>query len=57
MDTDEADLDMLFIMSFESQAQLEAAAAHMTAVEDLSTDQHGQRWSQLRNCRFTCWED
>ena len=57
MDTDEADLDTLFIMSFESQAQLEAAAAHMTAVEYLSTDQHGQRWSQLRNCRFTCWED
>ena len=57
MDTDEANLDTFFIMSFESRAQLEAAVAHMTATEDLSTDQHRQLWNQMDSYRFTCWED
>ena len=57
MDTDEADLDTFFVMSFESRAQLEAAVAHMTATEDLSTDQHRQLWNQMDSYRFTCWED
>ena len=30
MDTDEADLDTFFVMSFESRAPLERAVAHMT---------------------------
>ena len=57
MDTDEADLDTFFVMSFESRVQLEAAVAHMTATEDLSTDQHRQLWNQMDSYRFTCWED
>ena len=57
MDTDDADLDTFFVMSFESRVQLEAAVAHMTATEDLSTDQHRQLWNQMDSYRFTCWED
>ena len=57
MDTDEADLDTFFIMSFESRTQLEAAVAHMTDTEDLSTERHRQLWHQLDSYRFTCWED
>ena len=57
MDTDEADLDTFFVMSFESRVQLEAAVAHMNAMEDLSTDQHHQLWNQMDSYRFTCWED
>ena len=57
MDTDEADLDTFFIMSFESRTQLEAAVAHMTDTEDLSTERHRQLWQQLDSYRFTCWED
>ena len=57
MDTDEADLDTFFIMSFESRTQLEAAVAHMTEPEALSTDHHRQLWNQLDSYRFTCWED
>ena len=57
MDTDEADLDTFFIMSFESRAQLEEAVAHMTGSEDLSADTHRQLWGQLDSYRFTCWED
>ena len=34
MDTDEADLDKFFIMSFENGAQLEEKVAHMTSSED-----------------------
>ena len=57
MDTDEADLVTFFVMSFESRVQLEAAVAHMNAMEDLSTDQHRQLWNQMDSYRFTCWED
>ena len=57
MDTDEADLDTFFVMSFASRTQLEAAVAHMTNTEDLSTDHHRQLWNQLDSYRFTCWED
>ena len=57
MDTDEADLDTFFVMSFESRVQLEAAVTHMTATEDLSSDQHRQLWNQMDSYRFTCWED
>ena len=56
MDTDEADLDTFFIMSFEDRAQLEEAVAHMTGSEDLSADTHRQLWGQLDSYRFTCWE-
>ena len=57
MDTDEADLDTFFIMSFENRAQLEEAVAHMTGSEDLSAETHRQLWQQLDSYRFTCWED
>ena len=57
MDTDEADLDSFFILSFENRAQLEEAVAHMTGSEDLSADKHRQLWDQLDSYRFTCWED
>ena len=57
MDTDEADLDTFFVMSFENRTQLEEAVAHMTGSEDLSADTHRQLWQQLDSYRFTCWED
>ena len=57
MDTDEADLDIFFVMSFESRAQLEEAVTHMTGSEDLSSETHRQLWDQLDSYRFTCWED
>ena len=57
MDTDEADLDTFFIMSFESRAQLEEAVAHMTGSGDVSAETHRQLWQQLDSYRFTCWED
>jgi len=57
MDTDEANLDTFFIMSFESKAQLEEAVAHMTGTKDLSSETHRQLWGQLDSYRFTCWED
>ena len=57
MDTDEADLDMFFFMSFESLTQLEAAMARMIETGDLYTDHHRQLWNQLDSYRFTCWED
>ena len=57
MDTDEADLDTLFVMSFASRAQLEEAVAHMTGSKDLSSETHRQLWGQLDSYRFTCWED
>jgi len=57
MDTDEADLDTFFIMSFENKAQLEEAVAHMTGSKDLSSGTHRQLWGQLDSYRFTCWED
>ena len=57
VDTDEADLDTFFIMSFKSRAQLEEAVPHMTGSEDLSADTHRQLWGQLDSYRFTCWED
>ena len=57
MDTDEADLNTLFVMSFESRAQLEEAVAHMAGSEDLSAHTHRQLWGQLESYRFTCWED
>ena len=57
MDTDEGDLDKLFIMSFENRAQLEEAVAHMTSPADLSAETHRQLLQQLDSYRFTCWED
>jgi hypothetical protein len=57
MDTDEADLDTFFIMSFEDRAQLEEAVAQMTGSADLSAETHRQLWDQLDSYRFTCWED
>ena len=57
MDTDEADLDTFFILSFENRAQLEEAVAHMTGSEDLSADTHRQLWDQLDSYRSTCCED
>ena len=54
MDTDEADLDKFFIMSFENRAQLEEAVAHMTGSEDLAADTRRQLWQQLDSYRFTC---
>ena len=56
MDTDEADLDTFFIMSFESRTQLEAAVTHMTETDGLYQDHHRQLWNQLDSYRFTCWE-
>ena len=57
MDTDEADLDTFFIMSFENRTQLEAAVVHMAGSGDVPADTHRQLWSQLEKYRFTCWED
>ncbi len=57
MDTDEADLDTFFIMSFENPAQLEEAVARMTGSENLSADTRRQLWTELGGYRFTCWED
>ena len=57
MDTDEADLNTFFVMSFESRAQLEEAVTHMTGSEDVSAGTHRQLWGQLDSYRFTCWED
>ena len=50
VDTDEADLDTFFIMSFKSRAQLEEAVPHMTGSEDLSlirTDNSGVSWTAI----------
>lgn len=57
MDTDEADLDTFFIMSFDNLAELEQAVAHMTGSKDVSADTLRQLWLQLESYRFTCWED
>ena len=57
MDTNEADLDTFFIMSFENRTQFERAVAHMTGSKDLSADTHRQLLYQLDSYRFTCWED
>ena len=57
MDTDEADLDTFFIMSFDNLAELEQAVAHMTGSKDVSADTLRPLWLQLESYRFTCWED
>ena len=57
MDTDEADLESFFIMSFEDRAQLEEAVAQMSGSAGLPAETHRQLWDQLDSYRFTCWED
>ena len=57
MDTDEADLDLLFTLSFETREQLEASIKLMTERVGLGTGLHENLWSQLNDYRFTCWEE
>ena len=57
MDTDEADLETFFIMSYEDRAQLEEAVAQMSGSAGLPAETHRQLWDQLDSYRFTCWED
>ncbi len=57
MDTDEADLDTFFNMSFESRTQLEPAVTQMTETDDLYQDHHRHLWNHLYSYRFTCWKD
>ena len=54
MDTDQADLDTFFIMSFENRAPWEEAVAQMTGSAGLSAETHRQLWDQLDSYRFTC---
>ena len=56
MDTDEADLDTFFVMSFESRVQLEAAVAHMTP-RKICYRSTSPTLNQMDSYRFTRWED
>ena len=57
MDTDDADLDFFFTMSFDSREQLEAAVNYMTRRSGRGAELHEKLWSELKDYRFTCWED
>lgn len=44
-------------MSFDSLEQLEAAVNYMTRLSGRGAELHEKLWSQLKDYRFTCWED
>jgi hypothetical protein len=50
-------ISIFFTMSFDSLEQLEAAVNYMTRLSGRGAELHEKLWSQLKDYRFTCWED